>query len=383
MATLYWADKWEARLKEKPELLSAERAEMKAAFDSMQMEEMEADRERQLPKAHFSAVMFMMGQSGRMQIGKASSHPKGGDASGNRSRRKIPIPVLQDWASKWEEYLKSHPELVGQDRETMKAGFDDLQKIYARVCGKAHFSAVMNFLRISGRHDIGAWKGYAAPVAGGLAQAVCKEVEVEVVISLVGGLISSMGDQMASDFTGDIRHLSDKSGTSSIEVQWEEDRLVLSGPASAVSRARAELLEILHFYFPNETIALPDDEHAGALDSGKSAPQAEPRHWTQSIRCTLSDQQRQKTLSKTQQMREKQRGAVKHWADRWEEWVKLRPEWIGAERNVMKAGFDEMQTAEAGTAVKVHFSLVMNFLRQSGRRTIGAWKDYTPKSWNG
>lgn len=267
----------------------------------------------------------------------------------------------------------------------MKAGFDDLQKnVRVTEDSKAHFSAVMNFLRISGRHDIGAWRGYTGPGQtegkstlptpdlGASAPDVSDAIRVPAV------LLAGMGDRMAGDFTTDIGVLWERSGAAAVEVQWEEGQILLGGKGPAVARARAELAQILRFYFPDEDLGLEEAE--------AEEPEAEadgPRHWTESIKCTLSSTQRRKTLSKTQEMRERQRGAVKHWADRWEEYVKGRPELVGAERSVMKAGFDDMQTAEAGTATKVHFSLVMNFLRQSGRRTIGAWKDYAPKSWTG
>merc|ERR1712113_177251 len=100
-----------------------------------------------------------------------------------------------------------------------------------------------------------------------------------------------------------------------------------------------------------------------------------------SVKSTLTQHQRVKTLMKTQEARETQRRAVLFWAGRWEEYVQAHPEVIGASRDIMKEGFDSMQAHEPEKHAKAHFSLVMNFLRQSGRRKIGTWKDYEPKNW--
>jgi len=269
--------------------------------------------------------------------------------------------------------------LLGSEREIMKAGFDELQKDPVIELGKAHFSAVMGFLRLSGRHDLGTWKGYDK--LGKHGNAGASENEVEQFVSISAGHLSEMESEAAATFTGDISFLGEKFGLGSVEVQWEEDRLMLIGSAVAVYKARLELVEMLRFYFPDEEVDIPEPPEVMPTEGETDGDPSQPQHWSESLECSLSAAQRKRTLDKTQEMRERQRVAVKHWADRWEEWVKVHPELVGAEREVMKAGFDEMQAAEIGTAAKAHFSLVMNFLRQSGRRGIGAWKDYTPKSW--
>lgn len=338
VAARYWADKFEDHLKLNPELRSAEREELKAAFDSMQMAEMQADPDRQLPKAHFSAVKFLLAQSGRMQLGPPI--PK--SAGHGNSRRRIPIPALKHWAEQWEEFVTTHPELIGADRETMKEGFDVLLKTHnAGKFGKAHFSAVMNFLRMSGRHDIGAWKGYTGPNGDGGhlkgSQGDDTGTNVTKVLRMVPGVLAEMCDQMAEDFASDMSFLSEKTGTSAIEVYWEEDEINMTGSPTALASAKSELLQILAFYFPGRTVTLPgevDDgkEDPGTTEVGGTDPTQESEHWSKSIHCKLSDQQRQRTLTKTQEARERERGAVKHWADRWEEYVKQRPELIGADR---------------------------------------------------
>jgi len=374
-----------------------ERADMKQVFDNFQIAEMRADTEKKTPKAHFSAVMRALNRSGRVQLVKtgpatfkedaADADPveslePAGPEGGEPKRKRIPIPMLRRWADKWGEYCREHPELPGAERETMKAGFDELQKDDDGEQGKAHFSAVMCFLRQSGRHDLGTWKGYEKRGKHG-GNAGADENEVEQYVSISAGHLSEMEAETAATFRGDVNFLGEKFGLGSVEVQWEEDRLMLIGSAVAVYKARLELVEMLRFYFPEEEVDVPEPPEGmpseGEADGEASQPQE--LHWSESIECTLSAAQRKRTLDKTQELRERQRVAVKHWADRWEEWVKVHPKLIGAEREVMKAGFDEMQAAESGTAAKAHFSLVMNFLRQSGRRGIGAWKDYTPKSW--
>jgi len=374
-----------------------EREEMKQVFDNFQMAEMRADTEKKTPKAHFSAVRHALSRTGRLQLNKhdpptfkedaedadpvESLEPPGPDG-GEPRRKRIPIPVLREWGGRWEEYCKEHPELLGAERETMKAGFDELQKEHVSEEGKPHFSALMCFLRLSGRQDLGSWKGYENIDERGNA-GVTKQ-EVKQVVSISAGHLSEMETSARETFTGDINILSKKFGLGSVEVQWDEDKLMLIGSAVTVYKARLELVEMLRFYFPEEEVELPEPPE-GMLTEGEADSQTtqsqEPQHWSQSIKCSLSAAQRKRTLDKTQEMRERQRAAVKHWSERWEEWVKLHPELIGAEREVMKAGFDEMQAAEAGTSAKAHFSLVMNFLRNSGRRGIGAWKDYTPQSW--
>jgi len=379
-----------------PDWLELERDEMKQVFDNFQMAEMRADTERKSPKAHFAAMRHALNRMGRLQLNKhdpptfkedaedadpvESLGPRGPEG-GEPRRKRIPIPVLREWAGRWGKYCKEHPELLGAERETMKAGFDELQKEHVSEQGKAHFSAVMCFLRRSGRQDLGTWKGYVKLNERDHEGEAKQEVKQFVSVSV--GRLSKMYAAAAAMFTGEINVLGEKFGLCSVEVQWNEDRLLLIGSAIAVYKARLELVDLLRLYFPEEEVELPEPPEGtptqGETDGDPSQPQ-EPQHWSQSMKCSLSAAQRKRTLDKTQEMRERQRLAVKHWSDRWEEWVKARPELIGAEREVMKAGFDEMQAAEAGTAAKAHFSLVMNFLRQSGRHGIGAWKGYAPRS---
>jgi len=397
VAARYWAGRWEEQLLTNPDWFELERAEMKQVFDNFQVSEMRADTEKKTPKAHFSAVMRALNRSGRVQLPKngpavfkedaADADPveslePPGPEGGEPKRKRIPIPLLRKWADRWEKYCNKHPDLPGSEREAMKAGFDEVQEEHVSEQGKVHFSAVMSFLRLSGRHSVGTWKGYNKN--GQYGSAGASENEVEQFVSISAGHLSEMEAVAAATFTGDINFLGEKFGLGVVEVQWEEDRLMLMGSAVAVYKARLELVEMLRFYFPDEEIDIPEPPEGmpteGEADGDPSQPH-DPQHWSESIECSLSAAQRKRTLDKTQEMRERQRVAVKHWADRWEEWVKVHPELVGAEREVMKTGFDEMQTAETGTAAKAHFSLVMNFLRQSGRRGIGAWKDYTPKSW--
>jgi len=302
--------------------------------------------------------------------------------------------VVKHWADRWDAYVKVHPELLGAEREIMKAGFDNMQAAEMSKEGKAHFSLVMNFLRLAGRHEIGTWKGYVpatgtpAAVSESPAGNPCttryRQLDVAEFILLAHGILERMGDETIETFERDIAHLWAKSGCVSVQVQWEENGVYLEGSADSVAGAKAELALILKCYFPTEPGPLTLPSEPSVCDVSSRQPDAQPKaaHWAESAQmCTLSKNQKRKTLAETQAAREKQRGAVKHWADRWEEWVKINPELIGAERETMKAGFDAMQVAEAGQMSKAHFSLVMNFLRQSGRRTIGAWKDYTPKNW--
>mmetsp|Transcript_42595 Transcript_42595/g.92804 ORF Transcript_42595/g.92804 Transcript_42595/m.92804 type:complete len:573 (-) Transcript_42595:175-1893(-) len=391
-AVLYWADLWDEYLEEHPELHGAEREHLKACFDEMQAAAMCADGEHKLTKAHFSAVMYHLRTSGRSRDAKGRKEAR---------RRRPPPSTVKHLASRWESYVKLHPELIGASRDAMKHGFNDmLEQEEPGSAAKSHFSLVMNFLRLSGRRDIGAWDNYMPPPsAGKLGQAkiataraaTVGEIEDEAGdeemgedVTLPAGLLIGMEEERAADFDADMWTLRSKTGVDVVEVQWEESRIYLGGTARTVIAARNELKQVLSFYFPQHFVSEPPSDIGRAGD--ESEPAASPsaqRHWSENVKCNLSQRQRQKTLTRTQEAREKQRGAAKHWADRWEEWVKLHPELIGAERAIMKAGFDAMQLAELGTAPKVHFSTVMNFLRNSGRRTIGAWKDYKPQGWTG
>mmetsp|Transcript_24906 Transcript_24906/g.68053 ORF Transcript_24906/g.68053 Transcript_24906/m.68053 type:complete len:145 (-) Transcript_24906:32-466(-) len=122
-----------------------------------------------------------------------------------------------------------------------------------------------------------------------------------------------------------------------------------------------------------------------AQEKAAAEAAAAPKHWAE-VKCNLTEAQQAKILAQTQEDREKQRNAVLHWADRWDAWVKGNPELVQSTRAVMKEGFERMLASELGSPDspgKVHFGLVMNFLRQSGRRQIAVWRDYCPKGWNG
>merc|ERR550537_1379445 len=126
----------------------------------MQSSEMQADD--RVPKAHFSAVMYFLRQSGGMpphMEPKNVGRRGGRDKQGRKRHGRTPVFVVKHWADRWDAYVKLHPELLGTEREVMKAGFDNMQAAEMSKQGKAHFSLVMNFLRLAGRHEIGTWKG--------------------------------------------------------------------------------------------------------------------------------------------------------------------------------------------------------------------------------
>uniref|UniRef100_A0A7S4QAF2 Uncharacterized protein n=1 Tax=Alexandrium monilatum TaxID=311494 RepID=A0A7S4QAF2_9DINO len=324
------------------------------------------------------------------------------------------------WVQRWREYTKLHPEVIGKERDEMKAVFDEMQAYEMRadaLCRtpKAHFSAVMSDLRRSRAvkdRELGTWRGYepsrpngdgegkgrrrprnrqrdrgakgqggqepgAAAAAEGPAPEpvpVDPKAPITGTVSIGKGLLEGLSGQAAAEFGRDLYILQTKF-TISVVVDWEKSRLNLEGARDKIEGAKKELVAILRHYFPGE-----------AFDDIATREKPMPKHWTDTITCNLTEAQKAKVLAQTQEDREKQRNAVLYWGDRWEAWVKANPDLVQSTRANMKEGFERMLAAELGnpdSPGKVHFGLVMNFLRQSGRRQIAVWKDYAPKDWNG
>lgn len=435
-ATKHWSKRWELYLKENPEIIGCCREDMKAAFDAMQQSEMMADRMCRTPKAHFGAVMYFMRQLGKL--------PKMKGDKEEPSRKAMTTAAVKHWGERWEEHVKEFPDLIGAERLVMKKAFEEMQAREYPTCKihKAHFSLVMNVLRLGGREDIGTWKEYSlahleeeSREDEGPPRYERRPGDVDDYFPVPAALLDSMSQRSAADFEKDVEHLWTLTGLSIAEIQWEEHQLYLVGSSAAVERAKCEVDKVLKFYFPSQYEGRPEFQPKpivqpevtketvvktvlrlaygttigwrppvvvppragmgggpgpgrsaggapGVCDASRTAtapPGMEAGQWMESLKCGLTDADRKRTLAKTQMAREKQRLAVTRWADRWEEYARSHPEVIGADRAVMKAALDKLQAAEGGD--KAHFSLVMNFLRQSGRRTIGAWKDYTPKGW--
>merc|ERR1711964_340857 len=84
-------------------------------------------------------------------------------------------------------------------------------------------------------------------------------------IPVASGLLAGMSRQAAADFEGDVNLLWEKSGITTIDVQWEEGLVLLSGAPHALVCTRSELVQILHFYFPSEsnTRAIPPSQAGG------------------------------------------------------------------------------------------------------------------------
>jgi len=433
LATKHWAKRWREYCKTHPEIVGADREDMKAAFDSMQSAEMKADTELRIPKAHFSTVMSELRRSNHREIGMWKGY------AAPPSAEQIHKRDIEFWASKWKKHVASHPECIGLEREPMKSTFEAMQAADTdgAARAKAPFGKVMSELRRKGHREAGTWQGFVPDEqqkgSGGKGasrgargkkdkdenkgkdkeggQENSKECEGTVVLVTVPqGVFDELGAAGAQDLETDMGHLVTKTGLNAAEIQWEENTVYLRGNAEALEFAKSEMRQILAFYFPlleppvfrsdadsitkctseqvDDSTSNADPAALNTSGSEKPAPDPDvdqkPRHWSQDIECKLTQAQRLKTLAQTQAERERQRTAVFYWAEHWAEYVKAHTELIGAERATMKAGFDAMQKeAPPCPAGKAHFGLVMNFLRQSGRRTIGAWKDYRPKGWDG
>jgi len=96
-------------------------------------------------------------------------------------------------------------------------------------------------------------------------------------LSITPGLFTRMAPRMWNDFQGDVGHIMGNSGVEIIVVQGN-NRIDLKGSQEDTMFAKAELMKVLHFYFPQEcdTIDLPPetvDWIAGEDDRGSAANQ--------------------------------------------------------------------------------------------------------------
>lgn len=165
LAVGYWAGQWEEYLKENPTVPDMDQEQIIAHFKEMQdahQDQQRRENETVVPRVHFSAVAYFLGQWGRVTCTMSTKMRKTKIAK-NQARKEAQRAAVKFWADRWEEHIKANLHLIGADRDVMKADFDIMQAAHTgTTVEKAHFGLVMNFCRQSGRRKIGTWKDYEA-----------------------------------------------------------------------------------------------------------------------------------------------------------------------------------------------------------------------------